>query len=193
MTLAAAPDAWQGAVAAGILGCGTVVLGSAEAAGHMLADALAEARDTGDTIATVAARVAARHRAQKKPLPGFGHPLHSGGDPRAARLLELAGEQGAAGEHSAMLRAVEEAIPGVYGRALPINVSGSIPAVLLDAGFPVEALIAIPILARTAGLLGHLLEETRRPIGFLMSQHAEEAIGYDGADPVDAPEAADAR
>jgi citrate synthase len=119
--------------------------------------------------------------------------LHSAGDPRAARLLELAGEQGAAGEHSAMLRAVEAAIPDVYGRALPINVSGAIPAVMLDAGFPVEALIAIPILARTAGVLGHLLEETRRPIGFLMSQHAEEAIGYDGAEPIDPIEAADAR
>src|SRR5580692_9807024 len=33
MTLAAAPEALQGAVAAGILGCGSVVLGSSEAAG----------------------------------------------------------------------------------------------------------------------------------------------------------------
>ena len=34
MTLAAAPEALQGAVAAGILGCGSVVLGSSEAAGR---------------------------------------------------------------------------------------------------------------------------------------------------------------
>ena len=33
MTFAAAPDAMQGAVAAGILGCGSVVLGSSETAG----------------------------------------------------------------------------------------------------------------------------------------------------------------
>ena len=35
MTFAAAPDALQGAVAAGILGCGSVVLGSSETAGRL--------------------------------------------------------------------------------------------------------------------------------------------------------------
>jgi citrate synthase len=182
MTLAAAPEAWQGAVAAGILGCGSVILGAAEGAGRMLAEALAESRQSGETIDAVAARVVTAHRAQKKPLPGFGHPLHSEGDPRAARLLELADRQGTAGDHVAMLRAVEAVIPSVYGRTLPVNVSSAIPAVLLDVDFPLDAMIAIPILARTAGLLGHLLEESRRPIGFIMSHHAEEAIGYDGAE-----------
>src|SRR5215472_16993780 len=38
MTLAAAPEALQGAVAAGVLGCGSVVLGSSEAAGRFLAE-----------------------------------------------------------------------------------------------------------------------------------------------------------
>ena len=38
MTLAAAPEALQGAVAAGILGCGSVVLGSSEAAGRLFAE-----------------------------------------------------------------------------------------------------------------------------------------------------------
>jgi citrate synthase len=165
-----------------------VVLGAAEDAGRLLAAALNEARESGETMGAVAARVVAGHRARKAPLPGFGHPLHSGGDPRAARLLGLAEEHGVAGEHAAMLRAIDAAIPGLYGRALPINVSGAIPAVLLDVGFPVEALKAIPILARTAGLLGHLLEESHRPIGFTMSHHAEEAIRYDGPEPAARPE-----
>ncbi len=38
MTLAAAPEAIQGAVAAGLLGSGSVVLGSAETAGYFLHD-----------------------------------------------------------------------------------------------------------------------------------------------------------
>ena len=79
----------------------------------------------------------------------------------------------------------------VYGRMLPSNVSGAIPAVMLDIGLPVEALKGIPILARTAGLLGHLVEEMHRPIGFIMSHHAEEAIGYDGAQPAATHEGAD--
>lgn len=44
MTLAAAPDAMQGAVAAGLAGCGPVILGASEAAGRLLITLLAQAR-----------------------------------------------------------------------------------------------------------------------------------------------------
>lgn len=172
MTYAAAPEAFQGAVAAGLLGCGSVVLGSAEAAGRFLADLVA-----GD--APVAPALQAL-RAERRAIPGFGHPQHAGGDPRAERLLQLAAEQGVAGAHVAMLRAVEAAIPGVLGRVLPINVNGAIPAVMLDAGFPLAALKGIALLARTAGLIGHLQEESHRPIGFILAGEAADAISYDG-------------
>ena len=79
-----------------------------------------------------------------------------------------------------MLRTVAEVLPEALGRALPININGVIPAILLEIGFPVTALKSISILARTAGLLAHLQEETQRPIGFVMSHAAAEAIGYDG-------------
>ena len=39
MTLAAAPDAMQGAVAAGILGSGSVMLGASETAGRQIRSA----------------------------------------------------------------------------------------------------------------------------------------------------------
>lgn len=177
MTLAAAPEAWQGAVAAGLLGCGSVVLGASQASGDLLRSGLARVGE-GESIDAVGRGVVAEVRAARAPLPGFGHPLHRDGDPRSVRLLAIADELGTAGDHVALLRAIEAAVPAAYGRALPINVSGAIAAVLLDAGFPAEALKAIPLLARTAGLLGHLLEETRRPIGFLMAEQAEAAISY---------------
>ena len=63
-----------------------------------------------------------------------------------------------------------------------MNVSMPIAAVLLDLDFPPAMIKAIPLLARTAGLLAHLAEEQARPIGFLMASKAEEAIGYDGGD-----------
>src|SRR5262245_43351025 len=54
MTLAAAPDAFQGAVAAGILGCGAVIFGASEAAGQLLAD-IAAGAGRGAPVAVAAA------------------------------------------------------------------------------------------------------------------------------------------
>ncbi len=178
MTYAAAPEAFQGAVASGLLGCGSVVLGSAEIAGRFLADIVAD----GDDVDAAAERAVKKLRETKTPVPGFGHPLHADGDPRAHRLLAMAREEGVAGAHIRALDAVSNAIPKVINRSLPINVNGAIPAVMLDVGFPLGALKGISLLARTASLIGHLQEETERPIGFILSGKAAEAISYDGPD-----------
>ncbi|MGH8133457.1 MAG: citryl-CoA lyase [Steroidobacteraceae bacterium] len=184
MTLAAAPEALQGAVAAGILGCGSVVLGSSEAAGRFLAEIEARAGDTG-SLEAAAREVVREYHGAKRPIPGYGHPLHKQGDPRAQRLFEVATEAHILGRHAEIARLVERLLPGVVGRSLTLNVSGAIPAVLLDAGYPLLALKGVPLLARTAGLVAHLLEEQQRAIGFVMSHAAAQAIDYDGAAPPD--------
>ena len=183
MTYAAAPEAFHGAVAAGLLGCGSVVLGSAEVAGRFYADLVAEVRATDKEAAEVASAGVRTLRATKQAIPGFGHPQHSKGDPRALQLLEMAGEHGIVGEHIEMLYALRDCLPETLGRPLPINVNGAIPAVMLDVGFPVGALKGISLLARTASLIGHLHEEIERPIGFIMSGAAAAAIDYDGPEP----------
>ncbi|HSG66625.1 MAG TPA: citryl-CoA lyase, partial [Gammaproteobacteria bacterium] len=76
MTLAAAPEALQGAVAAGILGCGSVILGASEAAGRMLQDVVARAE--GSSMVAAATAVVRELRAARRPVPGYGHPLHKG-------------------------------------------------------------------------------------------------------------------
>jgi citrate synthase len=182
MTLAAAPEALQGAVAAGILGCGSVVLGSSEAAGRFYGE-IAALVDGGDSLEAAVERGIARCRAADRPVPGYGHPLHKQGDPRAARLFEIAVEVGASGRHVAIARAVERVLPRLVGRSLKLNISGAIPAVLLDVGYPLLALKGVPILARTAGLIAHLLEEQLRGIGFALSHAGALAIDYDGAAP----------
>jgi len=174
MTYAADPASLQGAVAAGILGCGTVVLGTAELCGRFLV----QARDAGGDPAAAVRRLAAAIRAEGGKVPGFGHPLHKPVDPRAERILALAEARGVAGPHAALARAAVPAVSEVWGKPLPMNVSMAIAAVLLDLGFPETMLKAIPILARTGGLLAHLAEEQVRPIGFLMASHAEAAIAY---------------
>jgi citrate synthase len=184
MTLAAAPEALQGAVAAGILGCGSVVLGSSEAAGHLYA-AIAAQIAAGAAPKQAAQSVVLDYRAAKRPIPGYGHPLHKGLDPRVTRLFAVAADVGLAGTHIGIAQQVEQLLPDLIGKPLALNVSGAIPAVLLDAGYPLGALKGVPILARTAGLIAHLLEEQVRPIGFVLSHAGAAAIDYDGKAPPD--------
>jgi citrate synthase len=171
MTLAADPGSLQGAVAAGILGCGPVILGTAE----VCAELLSETRERRVEPLEMARAI---HDAGKR-LPGFGHPVHSPVDPRAERILELADDHGVSGPHVALARAFRDAAAEVWGRPLVMNVSMPIAAVMLDLDFPPSAVKAVPILARTAGLLAHLAEEREEPIGFQMATAAEEAVEYE--------------
>jgi citrate synthase len=180
MTLAAGPDAWQGAMAAGILGMGSVVAGSSEVAGQYLHGILADSQSRGVALEQAVIDSLNGLKAARQKVPGLGHPQHSAGDPRADRLLEIVAAQGLSGAHVQTLNLLAKHAPGIMNRPLPINVSGAIPAVILDAGWPLGAIKAVPILARTAGLSAHLYEESLRSIGFIMSHKADEAITYDG-------------
>lgn len=181
MTLAAGPEALQGAVAAGILGCGSVILGSAEAAGRFLGEIVTRAGD--GSIDEAVKAVVGDYRAVKRPIPGYGHPQHKGEDPRATKLVAVARELGIAGKYVETALRVDALLPELTGKPLRINVSGAIPATLLDAGFPAGALKGVPILARTASLVAHLLEEQQRSIGFILADEGSSAISYDGSVP----------
>ena len=128
-----------------------------------------------------ARRVEARDA--RRAVPGYGHPLHKRQDPRVERLLAVAAEAGVAGRHVAAARAVEKLLPEVTGKPLVMNVSGAIAAAMLDAGFPLAAVKGVPLLARTASLIAHLVEEQERPIGFLLADSGAAAVSYDGPSP----------
>jgi citrate synthase len=166
MTLAADPESLQGAVAAGILGVGPVIVGAAAECARLL--------ESSEEPLDAARRM---HAAGEK-VPGFGHPVHRPVDPRAERILELADERGISGSAVGRARALRDAVAEVWGKQLPMNVSMPIAAVMLDLGFPASAVKAVPILARTAGLLAHLAEEEENPLGFLLAGKAEEAVEY---------------
>jgi citrate synthase len=178
MTLAADPGSLQGAVAAGILGCGPVILGTAEECARLLERGQARVA-AGAPPADVAAELARGIHEGGAKAPGFGHPVHRPLDPRAERILELADERGVSGAHVELARALREAVADEWGRPLTMNVSMPIAAVMLDLGFPTAAVKSVPILARTAGLLAHLAEEQTEPVGFLMATRAEEAVEYE--------------
>lgn len=182
MTYDADPSCLQAAVAAGILGCGTVVLGTADLCGRVLGEAQARVK-AGATPQAATEAIALGIRERREKMPGFGHPIHHPVDPRAERVLALADEKGAAGDHVALARHFRDAVAKAWGKPMPMNVSMPIAAVMLDLDFPPAIIKGIPILARTAGLLGHLAEEHERPIGFLMAHHGEEAIAYQPGGP----------
>jgi citrate synthase len=179
MTYDAAPDSLQAAVAAGILGCGTVILGTSELCGAVLSDAR-ERVDKGADPSEAVAAIARELRGSGEKMPGFGHPVHHPVDPRSERILALAKEREIAGRHSDLAARFVPAVAAAWGRPLPMNVSMPIAAVLLDLDFPPGMIKAVPILARTAGLLAHIAEEQQSPIGFLMASKGEAAITYEG-------------
>ena len=183
MTLAAAPDALQGAVAAGILGCGSVILGASESSGYFFESIRQRAEGNPEKFTQAAHDAVSELRQSKRPIPGYGHPLHKDRDPRVSALFEVAANAGADMTYVNIAETVEKVLPSIVGKDLMLNVSAAIPAVLLGIGFPLTALKGVPILARTAGLIGHLAEEAQHPIGFALSYQATREVQYTGEVP----------
>lgn len=170
LTYLSAPDSLQGALAAGLLGGGSRFLGVTEDCGAYLHEVVGglgtddlPADDAGyDALALEAVR---RTREAGRYVPGLGHPVHKVEDPRTPVLLRIAEEEGLLGPHLRLFSAIGRVHPEVLGRTLPLNGAGVCGAALADLGLPVEMLRGFALLARAAGLLGHLAEERRRPIG----------------------------
>ena len=175
LTYGSAPEAIQGAVAAGLLGVGSVFVGAAEGCAQLLARIAAAADGATEARALVAAL-----RARGERVPGFGHPVHRPEDPRATRLLAIAREQGVAGAHAAALDRLAAAVAAEAGRPVVLNATGAIAALLLDAGLPAEILRGIALISRCAGLVGHIREEQLSPAMPALWHGAGSAVPYAG-------------
>lgn len=163
LTYSLAPEALQGAVAAGLMGAGSKVLGSMEQCGQLL-DEIASLVDEGQ-----AADDAVRQRLEAwlqsgRHIPGVGHGMHKGGDPRAARLLNIATELGFDKKYVPLVTKVVEQTQEITGKALPLNVTGAVAAVLMELGIEWQVLRGFALISRTAGLIAHIREERTAPI-----------------------------
>src|SRR6185437_13702088 len=167
LTLTGAPESIQGALAAGLLGGGSRYLGVTEDTGKFLAAALAT-RD---------------QRASGRLVPGLGHPVHKDGDPRTPVMFAIAEEAGRLGPHLTLFAAIGRVHPLILGRTLPLNGAGVCGAALADLGFDPDMLRGFALLARTAGLLGHLAEEIRRPAGQQIYRRTDESVRYAPPEP----------
>jgi citrate synthase len=181
LTYTGAPEAIQGAIAAGLLGAGSVFLGPTGDTAQFLFDALQSAgvTDSADDarLAAIARDAVDARRAAGLRVPGLGHPVHKREDPRTPRLYELAAAEGMLGVHLRLLRFVAAAHQEATGRQLPINGAGAGGAALVDIGIPPVAVRGVVLVARTAGLIAHLVEEASAPLGMPLWLEVERRAG----------------
>lgn len=173
MTIMGAPESLQGAVAAGLLGLGNTFVGTIEGAAKLCQEELVDTgllnpahdrRVSDEEIATIAARVIDEHRAQGRSIAGIGHPVHKPVDPRAQRLFEIAAELGFDDAAPRLMQSISQQAGERTGKVLPVNVTGAIGALSTTLGIPWNVARGLGVMARSIGLVGHLLEESRTPM-----------------------------
>ncbi|HEU4353323.1 MAG TPA: citryl-CoA lyase [Burkholderiales bacterium] len=142
LTYLGAPEAMQAAVAAGLCGLGSVFVGSMEGCAKLLSEG----------------KSAEQILSENPRIPGLGHPLHKPVDPRTVRLFEIARETGFYGKYCELMEALGRL------KGLPVNATGAIGALACELGLDWRAVRGIGVMARAVGLVGHLLEESRRPM-----------------------------
>jgi citrate synthase len=159
-TVASTGARLSAAVAAGIMSINRHHGGAIEDCARHLKGIADRATRESISLNEAAVRTLAAMRETGERMPGFGHRYHTK-DPRTARLFELAREAGVDGVHMKAARAVEKAFADAK-KALPINVDGAIGAILADLGMNLAAFNGIFMIARTPGLVAHVIEEQTR-------------------------------
>jgi citrate synthase len=123
-------------------------------------------------------RIVTQHRARREAVPGFGHVLHKPDDPRTPPLLRVAKETGLDGRYVQLLLKLSGTIDAAAGRHVTINATGALAALLLEIGIAPEIVRAIAVVSRSAGLVGHILEEQQTDSARHLVRLARDTIPY---------------
>src|SRR5207302_4410250 len=178
-TVASTGATFSASVAAGIISINRHHGGAIENCARQLKAIAERASRESISLDEAASRALATMREAGERMSGFGHRLHTK-DPRTARLFELAREAGVDGIHMQAARAVEKAFAEAK-KSLPINVDGAIGAILADVGMDAAAFNGIFMIARTPGLVAHVIEEQTREKPMRRIDPVNH--GYDGPPP----------
>ncbi|TJZ41579.1 helix-turn-helix domain-containing protein [Streptomyces piniterrae] len=110
-----------------------------------------------------AAAVVADHLRAGRRVPGLGHPLYPGEDPRARALFGLL--EDVAQAQPALQAARQVITTAARHTELHANVDLALAVLTVSAGMPAEAGETVFAIARTAGWIAHALEEyAERPL-----------------------------
>ena len=156
LTYLGAPEALQGAVASGLLGLGSVFVGSMEGVARLLSESVSAKKDAKAIVA------------ENKRIPGLGHPVHKPVDPRSVRLFEIARETGFYGKYCQLMEAIAKE------KNITLNATGAIGALACELGLDWKIVKGLGVMARAIGLVGHILEETREPMATEIWDRVEE-------------------
>jgi citrate synthase len=162
MTYCGAPEAVQAAIAAGLLGLGSVFVGSLDNAARLLQETLP--KDKEADLDQLAGDVVKRYRLRREIIPGVGHPFHKPIDPRTPALFEVAAQTGFNGRYVALMEKIGAEATRQARKPLPVNVTGAMAAIASEFGLPWQICRGLAVAARAVGLVGHIIEEMRRPM-----------------------------
>jgi citrate synthase len=71
-----------------------------------------------------------------------------------------------------------KAVDAAAGRHITVNATGAVGAVLSEIGVPLESIRGIAVISRSAGLVGHIQEESERPAGRYIWELVEENVEH---------------
>lgn len=147
-------------------GLGAAVLAAGEHAlspedtGRFIIESHKAWKASGETIETFAAGMVARLRAEKRRVPGFGHQVFRGIDPRAQRLRDEAVAGGVWNDIGELYEAIHRAFKTAAGKSdIVINDVGMIACILAGMGYTPQEMAGIAIMSTIPGVIAHISEE----------------------------------
>lgn len=152
---------FQACVAAGILALGDSHGGAVENIAEIFENARKRMKEEKLSIEDMAREILSTAKAQKKRIPGYGHPVHAQ-DPRTVKLMGMAKELGIYGDICALSEKMAELSSEISGRALPLNVDGAVGAIIAEMGFDWRIGKGIFLLGRVFSIAAHVLEDKQR-------------------------------
>jgi citrate synthase len=145
--------------AAGLLTAGSNTI-SPQHSAEFLDNAVKMMKDEKIPMDEAAKRVVAKVRAEKKRIPGLGHPTHKGDDFRARKLRQIAADNGFLGDKIKMFEAIHaEFLRSTGKQGICINVDGMLGAIMSEMGFRPLQMAAVALIAVVPGIMAHVIEE----------------------------------
>jgi citrate synthase len=148
-------------LATAVLSVGEYTLAPEDTA-RFVARAWERHQSSGSTLDDTAAAVVAEARANKERIPGFGHPLFKGVDPRAQKLKSIAVAEELWSERAQLYERIHAHFIAAAGKPdIPINDVGMMAVVFLELGFAPEEMTGVAVMSTLPGVIAHISEELR--------------------------------